>query len=146
MGIEEYKATQDFVEDRFELILKLYDKIILDLKYIEKYSNITKQNNETTEEFHERSNEIILEKSLKLHNAIDIIDVLKQSLDLNTPALKQSSEYLLGLYEYQLLNIYKLSINYDNEILSKLVNVFSELKLGFLEQTQELRKQNISSL
>lgn len=146
MGLEEYKSTQDFAEDRFELILKLYDKIILDLRYIEKYSTINKLNDENLEDFRNRETDIIHERNLKLHNAIDIVEVLKDSLDLDTPELKTSSEYLLGLYEYQLLSIYKLSTNFDKTLLSKLINVFSELKLGFIEQISDLRTKKIVSL
>jgi flagellin-specific chaperone FliS len=140
MGLEEYTSINNTSEDRFELVTKLYDKLILNLKYIKKYIDFKKPVGILTEEQRENTNFIINNKIEKINQSIDIIDLLKNSLDLETEELKESSLYLYGIYEYQLMIIYKLMVNMEVGKLDKLINVFEEMKLAWLEQVAEIRK------
>jgi len=136
MGLEEYKLTENFVENKFELITKLFDKIILDLKYVKKYHDIEKPTDIFDRKSRDNYNFLITNRTEKLHNIIDIIDMLKKSLDMETETLKSSSEYLYGLYEYQLLNIYKLTIDLNIDIINSLINVFTELREGWKDSVE----------
>jgi len=140
MGLENYKDAEVFTDDRFQLITKMYDKVILNLKYIIKYKEINKPTEVLDTQARENYNFLIENRTGKLQEIIDIIDILKSSLDFETEELKSSSEYLYGLYEYQLLNLYKITIDLDETILKSLLNVFSELREGWKDAVKELNK------
>jgi len=140
MGLENYKDAEVFTDDKFQLITKLYDKVILNIKYIIKYKEIEKPTDVLDRQARENYNFLIENRTTKLQDIIDIIDVLKSSLDFETEELKSSSEYLYGLYEYQLLNLYKITIGLDEDILKSLLNVFTELRAGWEDAVSELKK------
>lgn len=133
MGIEEYKQANSMSDDRFELIKKMYEKIILNLKYLKKYANYKKPDGILTAEQRTKVNEVINNRIIKINEVVDIIELLKTSLDMETPEYKESSQYLYGLYEYQLLTIYKLMVNMEESEVSKTINVFEETLLAWEE-------------
>lgn len=133
MGLEEYKETNIMSEDRFELVKKLYERAILNLKYLSKYADFKKQPGLLTNEEREINTTIITNRVNKLNETVDIVELLKSSLNMEDEVLKESSQYLYGLYEYQLLNLYKLMIKSDKNEINKILNVFEEMLKGWVE-------------